>query len=227
VKKVVGYKKRPWWITGFSFFFVFLPLIALALKLHQYEPSQLFNFKMWIEVIQHFEVNNWLLVFLSLSIGFLIFNASKLSLIIVSALFLFILIINLVLLKKLVLWSIIIPILFWFSPFRRPYLNRALRWWEQLPRFWIQKDQDSILVDQKNGRIINLSLSGVLVESLGDAFSYNLEDSVVLSFAEVEIKAKCKRSAGKEFAFQFEKMSSIEKRKLKQFVRTYREDYQR
>ncbi len=118
MKKVIGYKKRPWWIRGFSLFFVLLPLIALALKLYQYEPSHLFNFEMWIEAIRHFEVNNWLLVFLSLSIGLLIYNASKLSLIILSALFLIILIINLVLLKKLVLWSIILPILFWFSPFR-------------------------------------------------------------------------------------------------------------
>ncbi len=214
-----GYKKRPWWIKSSSLFFILLPVFALALKLHTYVPTQIYNIQKWLDVISHFQALNWLLIALSWSIAFLIFFVSKFSLILVSILFILILLLNIILVKKLIIWALLFPVIFWLSPFRRPYLNKALRWWEQLPRFWLKEEMDDVLIDNKKARVINLSLSGALIELLEHHLSLSLEQMCTLGLDQHVFTVVVRRVNGHQYGVQFLNLKSADKRKLKSYLR--------
>jgi len=171
----MGYASKPKWITALGVAFLLAPLGNFLWSLAAYGVERWWDPNVWGIWLPHVEPYVWLMMFLVAASGVSLLVVRKWSWILAVAALSFVLIHSFFLLPHIVgstntaivvLLSLITvgSIAFvGFSPFRRPYLNPRLRWWETSPRYKADIQVKVGEIEQP-GILVDISRTGALVE---------------------------------------------------------------
>ncbi len=124
----------------------------------------------------------------------------------------------------MILFTLITLFFLLFSPFRRPYLNPRLRWWESSPRF---KTEIKVVIEGSPEDIVlvDVSQSGALIEFKAGQQVPELEGfkQMTLSLGPI-LSCVITRRTERGYGLRFVKLSRASKKYLRNWLRELAQD---
>ncbi len=189
----------------------FLYAIASTGESHWYHPKVLLFFA------RHVPAVTWAMValFMASSLGLLLVR--RITLVFKVSAMAALLLYNIVLFKQVPVLLIALMAGLLFTPFRRPYVNSRLRWWEVAPRFEVDLDCTDV-ESQRRFEIINISVTGALLRNPKRADI--LPPYLVLEFSQsVVLRAQVVRIENEDrFGVQFLNPTKAQMRALQEVI---------
>lgn len=219
-----GYKKKPWRVYAVALYLLIAPWVffVLAIKFNindpgWYKPSVLLHY------LQVSPPRLVLLLGLTLASGSLLLFVRKASWVVAVVTLVLVILYNVFFFNFQIPWSAVVLLLFvLFTPFRKPYLNPSLRWWEQPPRFEVDLFAD-IPETQSKIHVYDISEGGLLGEYLG-LEKPEIEDKFYIEFENGPklLSQVVRKQEGKYVGVHFEDVNKIQFKRLKKFIRRLR-----
>jgi len=218
-----GYKKKPLRVYAVAFYLLLAPWInfILSLKFQKQDPGW-YNPAVWLEYFEMMRPRLLILLALTLSSGVLVLLVRKASWAVAIITLALVIIYNMTFLGGIPWQAVLLLAFVVFTPFRKPYLNPSLRWWEQAPRFDVDLFA-SIPESQSRIHVYDISEGGLLGEFLGSA----KPDMDSIFYVEFEGGPKIlgkvvRRQQDKYIGLHFEKVSKVQFKQLKKFIKSLR-----
>lgn len=210
-----GYSKKPLWIYGLGLAFILAPfgnflwsLAALGVK-RWWDPA------VWSIWLPYVEWHVWILMSLVSVSGFCLLLVRKWSWLLSLVSLFMVLVYSVALLPEInskASIGIIAMLMFmtigaigvvFLSPFRLPYINPRLRWWETSPRYKVEI-QVNVGDFSEHAVLIDVSRTGALVEWHGPNRPETLDSPVKLSLPMgLVLFAELARKTDRGYGFRF------------------------
>ncbi len=237
-----GYRRKPLWIYLIAGLFVLTPLIHLMGTLKGAGEPQWYAPAVWWRWALHLDPAPALVSFILCVAGLALLFVRTWSWWFGMAALTLLCLYNIVLISRAftndtftqvlaTFGSILLLALLFFSEFRRPFLNKRLRWWESEPRFHV-----SVPVTVRSGheggggttqaRLVDISRSGLYLEPTQGQSALSLPEDIVVEVNN-ELRLPCRFSRTTEHggsAYKIVKISRHQARYLRRWIRLLAKD---
>ena len=236
-----GYRRKPVWIYFVAILFILTPVIHLMGTLKNAGEPQWYSPVAWWLWAQHLDPAPAMVSFMLCLAGVaMLFVRSWtwwLGMIVLTALSLY----NILLIRHsfaddfftqmlATVGSLILLVLLYFSEFKKPFLNRRLRWWESEPRFrvnipvTIRATEDSKPV--VSAQLMDISKSGVYLEPVPGHKILELPNHILVE-VNSELHLPCTLSRSTEHggsAYHFGAITRHQARYLRRWIQLLKKD---
>jgi len=217
-----GYRKKPVRVFLVAIYLLIAPWVYFVLNIRELGDPTWGNPDTWLKYLTDLHPRVWFLLTITFAAAIMLFLVRKASWILAIIALVLVIIYNIFVFGSLPIPAIILLAFVLFTPFRKPYLNPQLRWWEQLPRFDVDLFAN---VEDLSAQlhIYDISEGGVLAEFLGETHP-KLYDTFHIEFSNgPKLLTKLVRiQENKYLGLHFEELSRGDKRLLKKFIKTLR-----
>jgi hypothetical protein len=212
----LGYSEKPILIYLLSAFLFLNPIFNFVATLYRMDIAGWYRPEVFLAYGRELSASTWLLIGTTwLSACGLLF-VRQFTLYFAAVAFGCLFGYNLLFEQRLVLFAALLPVYLLFTHFRRPYLNKRLRWWEQAPRFDGSGHYIKVGRTQTYLPVSNISTSGILIDTqrkmklprLGESFSISIDERT-------DLPCEVMRIQGTFLGLRFLKLSQAQKRGLK------------
>ena len=238
-----GYRRKPVWIYIVAVLFILTPFIHMMGLVREAGEPQWFSPAVWWTWAKHLDPAPAVISFMLCLTGVAILCVRSwtwwLGMLVLSALCIY----NIVLIRNTyaddpftqilaTAGSILLLVLLYASEFKKPFLNRRLRWWESEPRFRVHlpvKVQTMGSSEKIAVQLMDISKSGVYLEpNPGQTFLELPHEIVVEVNAELQLPCRFSRSTDHGgSAYQITKITRYQARYLKRWIRLLAKDPER
>jgi hypothetical protein len=229
-----GYRRKPIWIYIVAVLFVLTPFIHMMGTLRGAGEPEWYAPGVWWVWAQHLDPAPAVISFMLCLTGLAILAVRSwtwwLGMCMLAALCLY----NIVLIRNTFAddlftqmlatgGSILLLVMLYFSEFKRPFLNRRLRWWETEPRFRvslpvkIQTENPEIRI---SAQLVDISKSGVYLEPTSGTSTLELPPNIVIE-VNSELRLPCHFSRATDHggsAYQITKITRHQARYLRRWI---------
>lgn len=216
-----GYAKKPRRIYVLSLILVLYPLFSFVNTLKSVGVETWYSPSTWVEFSSRLTSTHWWLVALTLAAGVAVLFVNKKTLLFSTFCIFTIFAFQFVANNTIAPLGLLIPALLLASSFRIPYFDAEKRWWTQFPRFFVNDAKINAIIGLRAHplQLINISLSGALLDTKNKIRTPSLGERLVLNFnKELPLSATVLRVNDSQIGVKFDKLSRSQKRTLKNYI---------
>ncbi len=215
-----GFKKKPWWIFVIGLYLFCVPTINFFRVLAHGQDSNWLSFHSIIAAAEKIPPITWGLIIFTTISGAMLLVVRQFTWIFALSILLILTSYNFYAVHKFTLPPVLLFISILFSPFRRPYLDPSIRWWEQLPRY--QTNIVGKILDLGSTiKVLNVSKSGLYFELAGgEEPSIDQQFLKLMLTNDLQIECEIARRYEKFFGVRFVNVSKTQKRAISEQIKT-------
>ncbi|MBP7845034.1 MAG: PilZ domain-containing protein [Proteobacteria bacterium] len=214
-----GYRKKPARVYLAAAYLLIAPFINLVLGIRNTGEVNWYKIGTWFQYLLILHPRTWALLIITLTAGGLLLLVRKASWVFTLASLGLVILYNLIVFHDVPLLAVALLAFVAFTPFKKPYLNPSLRWWEHPPRFVVDLFA-AIPEIQAQLKIFDVSEGGMLAAFEG-SFVPSVGATFYLEFNNgPKVMGKVVRKQEEKYlGIHFESVDRKKRRELRDFIK--------
>jgi hypothetical protein len=214
-----GYKKKPARVYIVAAYLLLAPWINFVLGIRNTGEANWHEVAVWFDYLGKLHPRTWFLLLITLAAGSMILMVRKTSWIFALSSLGLVIAYNIVVFRDVPMLAVLLLALVAFTPFKKPYLNPQMRWWEHDPRFVVDLFAQVPEV-QARLHIYDLSEGGTLAAFQGN-FAPTVGSNFYIEFPSgPKVLGKVIRQQEQKYlGIHFEEMNRAKRKELRSFIK--------